>query len=130
MNLQGIRRKIVYVSLYELFAIAISSTGLALGSGSSLERARTSAVNMLVVGELVYLFNVRHFTAHAWRLETLTGNGNHPVMAQRWRRWCTSRCRWRGATSTGTWRDPAWLHRHTCRASARRWSRWWADWCA
>ena len=39
MNLQGIRRKIVYVSLYELFAIAISSTGLALGSGSSLERA-------------------------------------------------------------------------------------------
>jgi magnesium-transporting ATPase (P-type) len=31
-------------------------------------------VNMLVVGELVYLFNVRHFTASAFNFETLTGN--------------------------------------------------------
>jgi uncharacterized membrane protein len=57
MNLQGLRRKIVYVSLYELFAIAISSTGLALGSGSSLERAGVLAVAsslIAVVWNLVY----------------------------------------------------------------------------
>jgi magnesium-transporting ATPase (P-type) len=29
---------------------------------------------MLVVGELVYLFNVRHFTAHAFHLDPLHGN--------------------------------------------------------
>jgi potassium/sodium efflux P-type ATPase len=45
-----------------------------LARGSSIEMARTAAVNMLVVGELVYLFNVRHFTASAFNLETLTGN--------------------------------------------------------
>ncbi len=46
----------------------------ALARGASLEAARTAAVNMLVVGELVYLFNVRHFTASALRWEVLTGN--------------------------------------------------------
>ena len=45
-----------------------------LARGSSIELARTSAVNMIVVCELFYLFNVRHFTRHAFRLETLTGN--------------------------------------------------------
>jgi potassium/sodium efflux P-type ATPase len=45
-----------------------------LQRGSSLETARTAAVNMIVVCELFYLFNVRHFTAHAFRLETLRGN--------------------------------------------------------
>jgi len=45
-----------------------------LARGSSIEIARTAAVNMLVVGELVYLFNVRHFTASAFNFETLTGN--------------------------------------------------------
>lgn len=57
LNLQGLRRKIVYVSLYELFAIAISSTGLALGSGSSLERAGVLAVAsslIAVAWNLVY----------------------------------------------------------------------------
>ena len=29
---------------------------------------------MLVVGELVYLFNVRYFTAHAFRRDILSGN--------------------------------------------------------
>jgi magnesium-transporting ATPase (P-type) len=33
-----------------------------LTRGSSLETARTAAVNMIVVCELFYLFNVRHFT--------------------------------------------------------------------
>lgn len=45
-----------------------------LARGNSLESARTAAVNMLVVGELVYLFNVRYFTAHAFKLETFLGN--------------------------------------------------------
>lgn len=49
LNLQGIRRKIVYVSLYELIAIAVSSTGLALGAGSSLEHASVAAVASTVI---------------------------------------------------------------------------------
>jgi magnesium-transporting ATPase (P-type) len=42
--------------------------------GSSVDVARTTAVNVLVVGELFYLFNVRHFTGSALTLETFTGN--------------------------------------------------------
>ena len=45
-----------------------------LGRGSSLEVVRTAVVNMLVVSQLFYLFNVRHFTASALRWETLMGN--------------------------------------------------------
>ncbi|MBS3910702.1 MAG: PACE efflux transporter [Hydrogenophaga sp.] len=55
--MQGARRKIVYVSLYELIAIAVSSTGLAAGSGSSLEQAGALAVAssvIAVVWNLVY----------------------------------------------------------------------------
>lgn len=47
--MQGARRKIVYVTLYELFAIAISSTGLSVGSGASLERAGVIAVASAVI---------------------------------------------------------------------------------
>ncbi|MFC3682171.1 PACE efflux transporter [Hydrogenophaga luteola] len=55
--MQGLRRKVVYVTLYELIAIAISSTGLAAGSGASLERASVIAVVtslIAVVWNLVY----------------------------------------------------------------------------
>ena len=45
-----------------------------LGRGSSLEVVRTAVVNMLVVSQVFYLFNVRHFTASALRWETLMGN--------------------------------------------------------
>ena len=45
-----------------------------LARGTPLETARTAAVNTIVMCELFYLFNVRHFTQHAWRAETLTGN--------------------------------------------------------
>jgi magnesium-transporting ATPase (P-type) len=45
-----------------------------LARGSTLETARTAAVNMLVAGELVYLSNVRFFTASAFRRGVLTGN--------------------------------------------------------
>ena len=55
--MQGIRRKAVYVGLYELFAIAFSSTGLAAGANASLERAGAIAVAtavIAVVWNLVY----------------------------------------------------------------------------
>ena len=55
--MQGIRRKVVYVGLYELFAIAFSSTGLAAGANASLERAGAIAVAtavIAVVWNLVY----------------------------------------------------------------------------
>jgi magnesium-transporting ATPase (P-type) len=45
-----------------------------LAHGSSIETARTAAVNMLVIGELVYLFNVRQFTASAFTRDIVTGN--------------------------------------------------------
>jgi magnesium-transporting ATPase (P-type) len=67
----GIR--ILYVALlmmattFLVFEWELSRTG-------SIETARTAAVNMLVMHELVYLFQARHFTASALRTETLTGN--------------------------------------------------------
>ena len=86
-NLQGVRRKIVYISLYELIAIVIASTGLAAGADASLERAGAVAVAssvIAVVWNLVYntLFerwearqvvrgrSVRRRLAHAIGFET------------------------------------------------------------
>lgn len=57
LNLQGVRRKIVYVGLYELIAIVIASTGLAAGADASLERAGVIAVASSVIAvawNLVY----------------------------------------------------------------------------
>ena len=57
MELQGIRRKIVYVSFFELFAIAISTAGLAYFSDSSVERASVAAVVssvIAVIWNLIY----------------------------------------------------------------------------
>lgn len=56
-DLQGLRRKIVYVTLFELIAIAISSTGLSAGSGASLQHAGVAAIAssvIAVVWNLVY----------------------------------------------------------------------------
>jgi uncharacterized membrane protein len=50
--MQGIRRKIVYVSLYELIAVLITSSGLAAGSGASLGRAGVVAVASSVIAVL------------------------------------------------------------------------------
>ena len=52
MNLQGARRKLVYVGLYEAIALAITSTGLAAGSGSSLQHAGVAAVASSVIAVL------------------------------------------------------------------------------
>jgi uncharacterized membrane protein len=42
--MQGIKRKLVYVSLYELFAVGLTSAGLALMAGSELGQAGVAAV--------------------------------------------------------------------------------------
>ncbi|ANJ67591.1 carbonate dehydratase [Halothiobacillus diazotrophicus] len=52
-----------------------------LARGGSLDAARTAAVNMLVCGELVYLFNVRHFVASAFRRDLFTENPVALLMA-------------------------------------------------
>ena len=52
MDLEGARRKLVYVSLYEAIALAITSTGLAAGSGSSLQHAGVAAVASSVIAVL------------------------------------------------------------------------------
>ena len=65
--------RILYVSIL-MILVTFAVFEWELARGNSIETARTAAVNMLVVGELVYLFNVRHFTASAFNLETMTGN--------------------------------------------------------
>ncbi|MDO9145801.1 MAG: cation-transporting P-type ATPase [Rhodoferax sp.] len=65
--------RIAYVSLL-MIIVTFSVFEWELSRGSSLEMARTAAVNMLVVGELVYLFNVRHFTSSAFVRGILTDN--------------------------------------------------------
>ncbi len=65
--------RIIYVSLL-MVGVAFAVFEWELARGSSIDTARTAVVNMLVLGELVYLFNVRHFTAHAFTWQTLTGN--------------------------------------------------------
>ena len=67
----GIR--IAYVSLL-MTLITLVAFEWELTRGSTVEVARTTAVNVLVVGELLYLFNVRHFTRSALNIEAFTGN--------------------------------------------------------
>jgi magnesium-transporting ATPase (P-type) len=65
--------RVVYVSLLMLGA-AFWVFQWELGRGQPIEVARTAVVNMLVMSEVFYLFNVRHFTASALSVEGLTGN--------------------------------------------------------
>jgi magnesium-transporting ATPase (P-type) len=65
--------RILYVTLL-MIAVTFGVYQWEVVRGSSLETARTAAVNMLVVGEIVYLYNVRHFTQHAFARDTLYGN--------------------------------------------------------
>jgi magnesium-transporting ATPase (P-type) len=65
--------RILYVSLL-MVATTFSAFEWELARGSSIETARTAAVNMLVTGELAYLFTVRHFSASAFNVETFAGN--------------------------------------------------------
>lgn len=55
--MQGIKRKIVYITFYELIAIAMSTAGLALLSGSDMGHASVAAVAasaVAVVWNLVF----------------------------------------------------------------------------
>ena len=65
--------RIVFVSLL-MVAASFSVFNWELARGNSIEVARTAVVNMLVFGELVYLFNARYFVASALSRDTLTGN--------------------------------------------------------
>jgi len=65
--------RIAYVTLL-MIAATFAVYEFELARGGTIDTARTAAVNMLVVGELVYLFNVRHFTAHSLSRDTLLGN--------------------------------------------------------
>ncbi|MDP3607774.1 MAG: HAD-IC family P-type ATPase [Methylophilus sp.] len=65
--------RILYVSIL-MIAVTFAIFEWELARGSSMATARTSAVNMLVVGELVYLFNVRYFTASSFHWHVFTGN--------------------------------------------------------
>jgi len=72
--MQGIRRKVVYVTLYELIAIAISSTGLAAGSGASMQHAGVAAIASSVIA---VLWNLAYNTAfERWEArQTVRGRG-------------------------------------------------------
>jgi magnesium-transporting ATPase (P-type) len=65
--------RVAYVSML-MALIALVAFEWELNRGSSIEMARTTAVNTLVAGEVFYLFSVRHFTRSAFTLETITGN--------------------------------------------------------
>ncbi|MEZ5536256.1 MAG: HAD-IC family P-type ATPase [Thiolinea sp.] len=45
-----------------------------LHRGEALEVARTAAINTLVIGQIFYLFSVRHSTVPGWRLSNLFNN--------------------------------------------------------
>lgn len=72
------------LSRYLVWRIALVSVLLVMGSlglflfemsrGATLEAARTAAVNALVMGEIVYLFNCRHVRASSLTRETFFGN--------------------------------------------------------
>ncbi|MBW0170810.1 MAG: PACE efflux transporter [Hydrogenophaga sp.] len=55
--MQGIKRKVVYITLYEIIAITMSTAGLALLSGANMGHASVAAVAasaIAVVWNLVY----------------------------------------------------------------------------
>jgi len=69
--------RIVFVSILLL----VGTFGLfqwELAFGASLDAARTVAVNTLVAGEIVYLFNCRRITEKSWTLDGLFGS--RPVL--------------------------------------------------
>lgn len=65
--------RMAYVSVL-MVAVTFTVFEWSQAQGHSLAHSRTAAVNMLAFGEMVYLFNVRHFTAPAWGRELMLGN--------------------------------------------------------
>lgn len=65
--------RIAYVSLL-MVLVSFAIYYWEISRGSNIETARTAVVNMLVMGEIVYLFNIRHFTASAFTRDCFLGN--------------------------------------------------------
>jgi magnesium-transporting ATPase (P-type) len=65
--------RVAYVSVL-MVGVAFFVFEWQLARGSSLETARTTAVNMLAFAQLMYLFSSRHFVGHSLAPDTLTGN--------------------------------------------------------
>lgn len=65
--------RIIYVSML-MVLVSFATYYWEISRGSDIEVARTAVVNILVMSELVYLFNIRHFTSSAFSRETLVGN--------------------------------------------------------
>ena len=65
--------RVAYVTLL-LVAMTFGVFHFELARGMSLEVARTSAVNVLAVGEMMYLFNCRRFVDPAWLYGGLATN--------------------------------------------------------
>ena len=65
--------RVAYVSVL-VMGVTFAMFQWELGRGAALEEARTAAVNMLVLAQIVYLFNSRRFVAHSFAPATLTGN--------------------------------------------------------
>jgi magnesium-transporting ATPase (P-type) len=57
-----------------LVAASMALFEWSLAAGASLEAARTVAVNTLVAGQVLYLFNSRHLTGSSLDLDTFTGS--------------------------------------------------------
>lgn len=70
--------RLLFVRIAYITVLMVAATFLVYGwelqRGSSLEVARTAVVNMLVMSEVFYLFNVRRFTASAFAPGGLLGN--------------------------------------------------------
>jgi magnesium-transporting ATPase (P-type) len=65
--------RVIFVS-FLMIVITIIAFQWELSRGSSIEIARTTAVNVLVFAEITYLFNVRHFTKSSLNLKTFYEN--------------------------------------------------------
>ncbi len=65
--------RILYVILL-MIGVTFAAFEWELMRGSDIETARTASVNVLVAGELAYLFNTRYFTDTAFTLDAFTGN--------------------------------------------------------
>jgi magnesium-transporting ATPase (P-type) len=65
--------RILFVSIL-MVVVTFAVFEWEIAKGNSLALARTAAVNMLVMGEVVYLFNVRFFTASSLSFHTFIDN--------------------------------------------------------
>ncbi len=65
--------RILYVILL-MIGVTFAAFEWELMRASDIETARTASVNVLVAGELAYLFNTRYFTDTAFTLDAFAGN--------------------------------------------------------